>query len=589
MAFTGDYLRVAPIELSLLGCDSLITCSPLVRLGDKGETVIKVKIHDAPDYLDLNDVGIAFEANAGGKLIQDENKERFRVIDKHTFEYLCADEVHSFVGTINVAYFVLRRTEKRVTTQNFTIHSLVNAEQNTDGLKDHYVSVIDDLIETNKDAIKQAQKIEDMINKNQVVKKSGDTMTGNLTFQSDTEANIPFRTKTTNQEYVKFYANPTRSRLGVYSTKNSKNVWDYDGDADSFNVNTNTNLLKKNEAFYTYAQPNGRTFQLREGDDLNNYLDTGLFAGTKLVNAPSQDYFYIEVIRYADANYTMQRATTLVGSTAGTWVRRKTGSTWNPWEKIMDQKGGTMTGQLDIQVPAAGSNGVAFKTTTGSDLHKFIGTNSGAVAWQDKVNNIDVFNYSAVNKTLTFLGDTNLLKKTGDTMSGDLRLDRPAATNYRELRWSTAGTDDVILGQDISGNWRAYDPTGGTIFKYDKANKRFTVDTTNTNLVTKTKDGRADLTLTADATNWNPNRPVIATRRGNTVTFRGAIALVSSYTGTNVTTLPRDMRPVDSFTVDILANDGTPHAVSVFASGEISFGATAKGKQLSIMFTYVVD
>lgn len=84
------------------------------------------------------------------------------------------------------------------------------------------------------------------------VKKTGDTMTGDLAFQSDTLTNIPFRNKTANQEYVKIYADPTRNRIGVYSSKNSKNVWDYDGDTDSFNMNSaNTNLAKKTGDTFT--------------------------------------------------------------------------------------------------------------------------------------------------------------------------------------------------------------------------------------------------------------------------------------------------------------------------------------------------
>ncbi|WP_144651009.1 BppU family phage baseplate upper protein [Bacillus cereus] len=244
MAFTGDYLRVAPIELSLLGCDSLITCSPLVRLGDKGETVIRVKIHNAPDYLDLNDVGISFEANAGGKLIQDENKERFRVIDKTTFEYLCADEIHSFIGTINVAYFVLRRTEKRVTTQNFTIHSLVNAEQNTDGLKEHYVSVIDDLIESNKNALEEASKIEDMINKNQVVKKTGDTMTGNLAMDQGVKDSVmSLRFHELGIPQLSFGLN--RGKGIYYDQVNNTTIFGYDPTTKELTFNASTNTVKK--------------------------------------------------------------------------------------------------------------------------------------------------------------------------------------------------------------------------------------------------------------------------------------------------------------------------------------------------------
>ncbi|KPU55872.1 BppU family phage baseplate upper protein [Bacillus wiedmannii] len=86
--------------------------------------------------------------------------------------------------------------------------------------------------------------------------------------------------------------------------------------------------------------------------------------------------------------------------------------------------------------------------------------------------------------------NANVVKRSGGTMTGDLNLDRPSATNYRELRWSTAGVNDILLGQDTSGNWRVFDSASGagSIFKYEKATKRFTVDVANTNLVKKTGD-----------------------------------------------------------------------------------------------------
>ncbi|MGR5980262.1 hypothetical protein ACT7DJ_28305 [Bacillus cereus] len=139
-----------------------------------------------------------------------------------------------------------------------------------------------------------------------------------------------------------------------------------------------------------------------------------------------------------------------------------------------------------------------------------------------------------------------------------------------------------------SATWANQFSLNGTTGVFDVKDINVRVGSAS-NVVTTLKDGRATLTLTVDASNWNTNRPPIATRRGNTVTLRGAISLVAGYAGANITTLPTSMRPIDSFTIDINASDGTSHAVSVFSSGEISFGATAKGKQFNFMTTYVVD
>lgn len=82
------------------------------------------------------------------------------------------------------------------------------------------------------------------------VKKSGDTMTGlltttdNIRFKAAGERNITWRDGN-DTEYVKIYANSGGNRLGLWSTKNNKAVWEYHGDNDMLTVNGNTNLLKK--------------------------------------------------------------------------------------------------------------------------------------------------------------------------------------------------------------------------------------------------------------------------------------------------------------------------------------------------------
>ncbi|WP_180235977.1 BppU family phage baseplate upper protein, partial [Bacillus wiedmannii] len=126
---------------------------------------------------------------------------------------------------------------------------------------------------------------------------------------------------------------------------------------------------------------------------------------------------------------------------------------------VVKRSGGTMTGQLGIQMPTSGDNGIAFKNTSGADLHKFIGTKSGAVAWQDKVNNVDILNYSAVNKVLTFIAETNLLKKTGDTMSGNLGLD-------------ISGGSKVVRGTTASGSRSGFEFREDGLQLYDWENTR---------------------------------------------------------------------------------------------------------------------
>lgn len=429
--------------------------------------------------------------------------------------------------------------------------------------------------------------------------KTGGTMTGNLTFQSDTEANIPFRTKTTNQEYVKFYANPTRSRLGVYSTKNSKNVWDYDGDTDSFNVNTNTNLLKKTDTYTDLVQPNGNTKTLAVNTDLNTITTPGTYAGSKLVNAPDVDlYFYIEVSRYSDTKYAMQRATTLTGNSniMGTWVRRMENNAWRPWERLIDSKGGTMTGYLNIQIPGAGDNGLVFKTTSGADIHRWIGTNSGAVAWQDKLNNTDVFNYSSGLKTWTMLnnitfnvnGNTNLMKKTGDTATGHMifrhNINQETADGLKGVNMVVnSSVNKWSVAPKMDGN-----PVWANEFAMDLNTGKVTVPSLGTK-----KDGRANISITADGELISGNG-VIADRRGNTVTLRAGVRRKVGIPHTNaIFTLPVDMRPLLTVQQNTISTDGTPCLITIQTNGEFSIqnvgSNNAQGKDYYVTISYVVD
>ncbi|CAM4269325.1 hypothetical protein BAQ46_18555 [Bacillus paranthracis] len=83
-----------------------------------------------------------------------------------------------------------------------------------------------------------------------LVKSTGDTITGlitttdNIRFKAGGERNITWRDGN-DTEYVKLYANSGGNRLGLWSTKNNKAVWEYHGDNDIFNVTADTNLLKK--------------------------------------------------------------------------------------------------------------------------------------------------------------------------------------------------------------------------------------------------------------------------------------------------------------------------------------------------------
>ncbi|WP_410561098.1 BppU family phage baseplate upper protein [Bacillus sp. W1] len=420
--------------------------------------------------------------------------------------------------------------------------------------------------------------------------KTGGTMTGTLNMQASLgfEGDRNLYRKDSSGTFDKgFIINNTNIKM--HDWKNNRTVWDYEQPNNMFNMIANTNLLKKNEAFYTYAQPNGRTFQLREGNDLNDYLDTGLFAGAKLVNAPSQDYLYIEVIRYADANYTMQRATTLVGSTVGTWVRRKTGTTWNPWERMIDQKGGVFTGDLIIDRPNETTHRNLFFGTNGTaDVSIGQNTSRKFLAW-DQAGGNGIWEYDKINKTFNVLApNTNLMKKTGDTATGHMifrhNINQETADGLQGVNMVVnSSVNKWSVAPKMDGN-----PVWANEFAMDLNTGKVTVPSLGTK-----KDGRANISITADGELISGNG-VIADRRGNTVTLRAGVRRKVGIPHTNaIFTLPVDMRPLLTVQQNTISTDGTPCLITIQTNGEFSIqnvgSNNAQGKDYYVTISYVVD
>ncbi|MGK4104680.1 BppU family phage baseplate upper protein [Bacillus paranthracis] len=498
--------------------------------------------------------------------------------------------------------------------------------------------------------------------------KSGGTMTGNI----DMDTSVGSKSKGyrwRDKDGALFgLETSTTGELILYDYKAAARVWQYDPVAKRFNVNSDTNLLKTNQIYTGWLHSIGTTKQLREGDDLNNIQDSGIYGGPKLLNAPNPDYLYVEVVKYNDANYVLQRATTLTGSNLGTWVRRKTGSIWGAWVQIIDATGGSIKGTMIME-----SGDFRFKNAANDVLLR--NNTSGIFSFFDIAQNQVIWTYNPTTKEFNVNSPTNLLKKSGDTMVGDLRMALGKIHRFQN-------SDDksvAAISVDNNGRWYNWsDVSAKRVFMYDPTTDTFTIDSANTNLFKKTgdtmtgtlkmginaiiqqeqhkrnanakgifytdegsattvagvgryvsdtgddfmyvghgsspwsstaglrvsptfltykgkdvktadKDGRADLVLTADATNFDTSRPPVAVRRGNTVTIRGAIGVSASATANLVTTLPTDMRPIDSLTQTILTNDGSATTLELYPDGRVILSNSAKGKNIYIVFTYVVN
>ncbi len=252
----------------------------------------------------------------------------------------------------------------------------------------------------------------------------------------------------------------------------------------------------------------------------------------------------------------------------------------------LPKTGGTMTGNIDMDISVGSkSKGYRWRDAAGA-LYGIESATDGSLILYDYKNLARVWQYDPVAKRFTVLSDTNLLKKTGDTMTGNLKFDRTTG-QYRWVQWTTDGVIDYSLGVINTGKYILQDTKGNqTIFEYDPTTKKFNVNV-DSNLVTKNKDGQVDLVVTADGEAFDSGTANVARRRGNTVTLRIALRRKVGSADTTVATIPADMRPSTFMVTNAIASDGTVSRLTVEANGNIRL-ATA-GKDVYATITYVVD
>ncbi|QWG87407.1 DUF2479 domain-containing protein (plasmid) [Bacillus mycoides] len=413
--------------------------------------------------------------------------------------------------------------------------------------------------------------------------KAGGTMTGNVNFNvAGSSKRIEFSDGA--NKLFGLYSDP--NKFLFQDLKNNTAPWEYSHATQEFKVNGLTNLVKTNQIYTGWLHSVGTTKQLTDATDLNTITDSGIYGGTKLVNAPDSGYFYVEVIKYNDAKYTLQRATTLAGggTNQGTWVRRLENSVWGAWERLIDSKGGTVTGNMLFDVSTANkyigwrkADGKQHYIYGGDDVVGLFSEPAAKTPWR----------YTPSTDTFDVNSNTNLIKKAGDTMTGHLAFEVGAGAS-RAVRGTIGSTLQSGILFEQSG-FQGYDWLNNRpIFRYLQADNTFTV---NANFKTA-KDGRASLTLTADA-ELVTSYGVIADRRGNTVTLRAPIRRKVGSTNGAVFTLPADMRPTMMLTQVVHASDGTPALMTIPSDTGVVMLQTITppimGKDYHIVLTYVTD
>ncbi|MFE9082243.1 BppU family phage baseplate upper protein [Bacillus mobilis] len=279
---------------------------------------------------------------------------------------------------------------------------------------------------------------------------------------------------------------------------------------------------------------------------------------------------------------------------------------FNAETNLLKKTGDTITGLMtttdNFRFKAGGERNITWRDGNDTEYIKIFANSGGnrLGLWSTK-NGKSVWEYNGDSDTFYVNTNTNLLKKTGDTMTGHLGIDggltfRGSGATY-DMRPFTGGVFSKGFRHTVntSGNYYAIAPVDAAGTANWSNQLRFDGDTGK--LIVKefatSKDGRANLTLTADGELISPNG-VIADRRGNTVTLRAGVRRKVGIPHTNaIFTLPTDMRPLLTVQQSVISTDGTPCVVNIQTNGEFSIqnagSNNAQGKDYYITISYAVD
>ncbi|MEB9506858.1 BppU family phage baseplate upper protein [Bacillus anthracis] len=184
-----------------------------------------------------------------------------------------------------------------------------------------------------------------------------------------------------------------------------------------------------------------------------------------------------------------------------------------------------------------------------------------------------------------------LFDSKGGTLTGNIEAPRVTTTNAIPLVFNGVAGASKSWKTSVDGKGITYTPSKTTgVADWDDT-KAVNISTNGEITATKfntLKDGRATPTLTADAENPNSGAPLIAERRGNTVTVSGSVRRKVGASGDTIATLPADMRPSTTQRMNLIATDGTVVFASISSvTGNLALSST--GKEVYMQCTYVVD
>lgn len=255
---------------------------------------------------------------------------------------------------------------------------------------------------------------------------------------------------------------------------------------------------------------------------------------------------------------------------------------------VVKRSGGTMVGNLIMDATVGGESRVLFQTgPTGTDQVGFRHiVSNNTTAFRDYRRGLSVWDWNG--SVFNVYADTNLVKKTGDVMTGDLTVQKNSpAINLTVPDGSKSARIFYNAGNTVDYGLQIITPTG-------KAFLRTTGESEVREIATKDKDTDwTNLTLINGVTNQSGKTSRIK-RTGNTVCLNmNVIGVKNNHI---IASLPANFRPVGDLTFSatyVLNNlDTNTGFVTIRADGSVHCEWVAEGtnplKYWSFTLTYII-
>ncbi|MEB8648139.1 BppU family phage baseplate upper protein [Bacillus cereus] len=215
--------------------DPVFTKTIRSRQNDKNGLKMTVYVREKGQNVDLTGYAVKYEAiNQVGLFVRDDAQ----IVDAKNgvFSYTFTSQAVS-ISDDWTAYFVMEKSAERMSTPDIRITLRRDVKEGNIKIE-NYISEFEIIKKT-------LDELQMKLNAMDVVKKSGDTMPGNLLFDRAGTANtnkIAF--STAGVEELNFYQTGD-GYYGIRDVKGNQGVWDYNRNNKTFNVSANTNLVKK--------------------------------------------------------------------------------------------------------------------------------------------------------------------------------------------------------------------------------------------------------------------------------------------------------------------------------------------------------